>query len=105
MNIFKRLTFQDLILLGLIALSVVTTYIMYEKNLILLYGDSESHLNIAKRVTSSITPGLAQLGGIWLPLPHVMMLPFTLFDPLWRSGLAGSIVSGASYVISGFYIY
>lgn len=105
MYIFKRLTFQNLILTGLIALSVTTTYILYQKNLILLYGDSESHLNIAKRVTSSITPGLAQLGGIWLPLPHVMMLPFTLFDPLWRSGLAGSIVSGISYVIAGFYVY
>ncbi len=105
MSIFKKLSFQDLILAGLIALSVITTYIMYRENLILLYGDAESHLNIAKRVTSSITPGMAQLGGIWLPLPHIMMLPFTYFDSLWRSGLAGSIVSGISYVIAGFYIF
>ena len=69
------------------------------------YGDSESHLNIAKRVVDSLSPGFAQLGGIWLPLPHVLMLPFVVFDPLWRSGAAGAIVSGLAFVISVLYIY
>ena len=39
----------------------------------LAYGDAEAHLNIAKRVTSGLTAGFAQLGSVWLPLPHMLM--------------------------------
>ena len=73
-------------------------------DLILAYGDAESHLNIAKRVVSSITPGLGQLGGNWLPLQHILMLPFIWNDYLWRSGLAGSFVSMIAYVITSIYV-
>ncbi len=72
---------------------------------IIAYGDAESHLNIAKRVIDSLTPGFAQLGGIWLPLPHIFLIPFVYFDWLWRTGLAGSIVSGIAFIISAVYIY
>lgn len=72
---------------------------------IVAYGDAESHLNIAKRVVHSITPGMAQLGGIWLPLPHMMMVPFVFFDSWWRTGLAGSIISGFCFIISCLYLY
>lgn len=72
---------------------------------IVAYGDAESHLNIAKRVIHSITPGFAQLGGIWLPLPHLMMLPFIWNDYLWRTGLAGALVSAFSYVVSSYVLF
>ncbi len=72
---------------------------------IVAYGDAESHLNIAKRVVHSLTPGMAQLGGIWLPLPHLMMVPFVIFDSWWRTGLAGAIVSGLCFIISCIYLY
>ena len=42
----------------------------------LYYGDAEAHLNIARRVLDSRTPGAEQLGTVWLPLPHLLMLPF-----------------------------
>ena len=87
-----------LLSLGSIAYAFLNDYIV-------TYGDAESHLNIAKRVLNSITPGAAQFGGIWLPLPHAMMLPFIWIDPLWRTGLAGSIVSSICYIISGIFIY
>jgi hypothetical protein len=72
---------------------------------ILAYGDAESHLNIAKRVISGLTPGLAQLGGIWLPLPHLLMVPLVWNDYLWRSGLAGSVISGISFCISAVIVF
>ncbi len=88
-----------------VILAVVATYWSYVHGYIVSYGDAESHLNISKRVVNSLTPGFAQLGGIWLPIPHLMMVPFVLFDRLWRTGLAGSIVSGISFVISSVYLY
>lgn len=91
---------QSKVLIGFAFLfSLIAIILFFFSGDIVRYGDAESHLNIAKRVVHSITPGLAQLGGIWLPLPHMLMVPFVFFDPLWRSGLAGSIVSGASFIV------
>jgi hypothetical protein len=85
--------------------AIVSTSFAYTHGYTVLYGDAESHLNIAKRVVDSLTPGFAQLGGIWLPLPHMLLMPFVYFDFLWRTGLAGSIVSGIAFVVSSLYIY
>lgn len=92
------------ILLASLAAILATTYSL-QHGYIIAYGDAESHLNIAKRVVDSLTPGFAQLGGIWLPLPHLLLMPFVYFDFFWRTGLAGSIVSGAAFIISSVYIY
>jgi len=91
-------------LLSLI-LSISSMSYFYFTDQIIAYGDAESHLNIAKRVMHSLTPGMAQLGGIWLPLPHLMMIPFVYFDSFWRTGLAGSIVSGFSFIVSSLFLF
>ena len=88
-----------------LALAICSTLFFFFQGDILAYGDAESHINIAKRVVDSLTPGLAQLGGIWLPLPHVLMLPFVFIDVLWRTGFAGSIVGGICYITAAIYIY
>lgn len=86
-------------------LAAIATLYSFMHQYTISYGDAESHLNIAKRVVDSLTPGFAQLGGIWLPLPHILLMPFVLNDYMWRTGLAGSVVSGAAFVISAIYIY
>lgn len=101
---FERVN-EKFILVFSILLSIATITFCYINDYIVRYGDSESHLNIAKRVVDSITPGFAQLGGIWLPLPHLLMAPFIWSDFMWRSGLAGAIVSGAAYVVAAVFIY
>src|SRR5262249_50107625 len=53
----------------------------------------------------NITPGLKQLGSIWLPLQHILIAPLTIFDVLWTTGLAGSLVSAACFVGTGFFLY
>jgi len=40
------------------------------------YGDAVAHLHIARRVIDSRRPGLSELGSVWLPLPHLLMIPF-----------------------------
>src|SRR5579862_3348651 len=60
---------------------------------LLLYGDAVAHINIARRVFDSQTPGLLQLGTVWLPLPHLLILPFIVPMRLWQSGTGGSIPS------------
>jgi hypothetical protein len=65
---------------------------------ILLYGDAVAHINIARRVFDSRTPGLLQLGTVWLPLPHLLMIPFLLSNWMWRTGLGGSLPSMIAYI-------
>jgi hypothetical protein len=61
-----------------------------DRGMLLLYGDAVAHLHIARRVFDTRHPGLGQLGGVWLPLPHVLLLPFVQRLEWWRTGLAGA---------------
>src|SRR6202049_395553 len=65
---------------------------------LLLYGDAVAHINIARRVFDSRTPGLLQLGTVWLPLHHLLMIPFLISNENWQRGGGGSIPSMAAYV-------
>src|SRR5258706_5348533 len=71
----------------------------FQRGEILLYGDAVAHINIARRVFDSQTPGLLQLGTVWLPLPHLLMIPLLVSDWMWRTGLGGSIPSMMAYVL------
>ena len=72
----------------------------YRVGEVLLYGDAIAHINIARRVFDSRTPGLLQLGTVWLPLPHLLMIPFIVSTKLWQTGAGGSIPSMAGYVFA-----
>ena len=78
--------------------SVASFFYYFHRGELLLYGDAVAHINIARRVFDSRTPGLLQLGTVWLPLPHLAMIPFLVSDRLWRTGVGGSIPSMIAYV-------
>jgi len=86
-------------------LSVASAIYFHVQGLTLLYPDAQARLLIARRVIDNPTPGLAQLGGVWLPLPQVVMLPLIWIDPLYYSGWAGSIPSMLSYVATVVLLY
>ena len=71
----------------------------------LYYGDAEAHLNIARRILDSRTPGYDQIGTSWLPLPHLLALALVGNDRLWRSGLAGAIPSSICFVLAGGFLF
>lgn len=85
--------------------SAAWIWFFYRGGYLTYYGDAEAHLNIARRILDSRTPGYDQLGGVWLPLPHVLTMLLARYDALWRSGLAGSIVSGCCFVVAGAFLY
>jgi hypothetical protein len=75
------------------------------KGYLLYYGDAQAHLNIARRIVDSRTPGYEQIGTVWLPLPHMLMIPLVKYDSLWRSGLAGAIPSCAAFIAAGLFLF
>jgi len=62
------------------------------------YGDAVAHLHIARRVFDSRTPRFSQLGSVWLPLPHILLIPFVQDYQWWATGLAGVIPSALAYI-------
>ena len=98
---------RDYILLtaATIAISVASLIFYYRHNAILLYGDAVAHINIARRVFDSRTPGIFQLGTVWLPLPHLLDIPFVINDRLWQTGVGGSIVSMVAYIAGAIGIF
>ncbi len=90
-------------LAGAVSLISFFSYLRYGD--VLLYGDAVAHINIARRVFDSRTPGLLQLGTVWLPLPHVLMIPFLLSDGWWQSGIGGSIPSLVAFVLGAAGIF
>lgn len=88
-----------------IIFGLISFYYYFSTKQNLLYGDARSHLNISRRVVDNTHPGFAQLGGVWLPLLHILMLPFISNNYFWHSGLAGSIVNFFSFVVAVFYLF
>ena len=91
---------RDRLLLTFIAsaISVGALIFYYHQGAILLYGDALAHIHIARRIFDSRTPGLFELGTVWLPLPHLLDIPFIVNDSLWQTGLGASIPSMISLV-------
>jgi hypothetical protein len=103
----ERSSRRDYVLLSAIAgaVSIVALICYYRSGLILLYGDAVAHINIARRVFDSRTPGLFQLGTVWLPLPHLVDIPFIAGDWSWRTGVGASIPSMIAYVAGALGIF
>lgn len=91
-----------------IVLTIVSigSFIFYYNNgLGLAYNDARSHLDIGRRVVEGLNIGLAQLGSVWLPLTHLLMVLTIWNDFMWHSGLAGAIQSMTAFVATGLLIY
>jgi hypothetical protein len=77
----------------------------FSRGIMLLYGDAVAHLHIVRRIIDSLNPGFRQLGSVWLPLPHLLLLPFVWRMEWWQSGLAGAFPSLGAYILGTAGIY
>lgn len=85
-------------------MALAITY-FYRTGTTLYFGDAEAHLDIARRIMDSRTPGWSQIGTTWLPLPHLLMLPLVRNNWMWTTGLAGAITSGACMTIATAFLF
>lgn len=98
-EVYRRWTETNILVALAACVSLVAFLFYFRHGYVLLYGDAVAHINIARRVFDSRTPGLLQLGTVWLPLPHLLMIPFLFSHWSWQSGLGGSIPSLVAYVL------
>jgi len=81
-----------------VAASALASLWSWRHGAMLNYGDAVAHLQIARRVIDSHRPGLSQLGSVWLPLPHLLLIPFVAVYAWWADGIAGMIPSATAYI-------
>ncbi len=85
---------------GLVAfvLGLVAQIWAHQAGVVFAFWDAQAHLDIARRVTDSLTPGIQMLGTVWLPVPHLLMIPFTMVDAWWWNGVAGGILGICAFM-------
>ncbi|MGH9433328.1 MAG: ArnT family glycosyltransferase [Terriglobia bacterium] len=91
------------LLIALLAAS--SLYFFYAQGLSNLYGDGLAHVEGARRIFDSRTPGLPEIGSVWLPLFHLLAAPLAINNFLWRTGLAGSLISTAAFILSAWLVF
>jgi hypothetical protein len=97
----ERLT----VLISCVAASIAAILWSWRNGAMLNYGDAVAHLHIARRVFDARLPRLTELGSVWLPLPHILMLPFVQIYSWWANGWAGVIPSALAYVAACAGVY
>jgi hypothetical protein len=93
------------VLAGCAAASIAALAWSWQHGAMLNYGDAVAHLHIARRVFDSHQPRLSQLGSVWLPLPHVLLIPFVQVYAWWANGFAGVIPSALAYLTACAGVY
>ena len=94
-----------IVLASCAATSLIAIAWSWRNGALLNYGDAVAHLHIARRVFDSHQPRFSQLGSVWLPLPHILLLPFVQVYSWWATGLAGVFPSAPAYLCACAGIY
>src|SRR5580698_3296429 len=103
-RIFKAIVFGCATFIA-VAIAIAAARWTFAHGYVLYYGDAESHFDIARRILDSRTPGPEQLGTGWLPLLHIVLIPFVMHADWWQTGFAGVIPSAACFAIAAIFFF
>jgi hypothetical protein len=93
------------VLLSTAAVSLIAIAWSWRNNALLNYGDAVAHLHIARHVFDCRFHSIGEFGSVWLPLPHILMLPFVQVYAWWANGVAGLIPSALAYLAGCMGLY
>jgi hypothetical protein len=97
-----------ILFVAVLAAGTAVALIMYshDRYSLLFYGDAVSHLVGARKLFDwSENPGWSQLGTVWLPLPHFLLVFPSLIDSLFFTGFAGLAISLPCLALTAVFIY
>lgn len=85
-------SWEDYVFACVVLLSAIGAAVLLYGNdryVFLYFGDAASHLVKSRILIDSQHFSLESIGPVWLPLPHLALLPFAAVDSLFFSGIAG----------------
>ena len=89
-----------LLTLAAMIVGLVNWILLWRAGLVLSHYDAKAHLVVARRIVDNVTPGWQQIGGVWLPLPHLLSALPVQMDVLYRTGAFASLVSIGMHHVS-----
>lgn len=105
----KKVNEPAIIFLAVMAIGLFVAFYLYyvvDKYSLIYYWDSISHMVAARKfVDWSENPGFGQIGTVWMPLPHFLLLPSVLIGALFASGFAGTALSLPCLAITSVFLY
>src|SRR5438093_8236413 len=98
---------RDRVLVGVIASVIIVNAFLFFliRDQTFVHIDAIAHVNKARGLLDNFTPGLGQLGTVWLPLPHLLVAPLAAITALWRNGAAGSLLSVICYIGTSVFLF
>ncbi len=90
---------------AIVAADLASLVFFESRGLSNLYGDGLAHVERARRIFDSLTPGYAEIGSVWLPLFHLLASPLAINNTMWRTGLAGSLISTAAFALAAGFLF
>ncbi len=90
-----RRTVTLVVFAGAIVAGTLAAIAYAHAELTLSHYDARAHLVVSRRVVDSLTPGWRQIGGVWLPLPHLVNLLPVQLDFAYRTGVTAVALSVA----------
>lgn len=86
---------SEIVIVSIAIVLVLQVFSISIKPIVTTYGDARAHLDIARRVVDSMTPGRAQFGDYWLSLSLVTMSTRNVLGRVSYSniGIRGAIAS------------
>jgi hypothetical protein len=93
------------VLLSSAILGIASFVYCYFHGLTAIHYDAKAHLVVARRMIDSTTPGYAQMGAHWLPLIHLLYLPFVFSFAQYQNPVMPALLSVAAFSISGALIF
>lgn len=93
------------VIAAILSVTLGSLYFFYSLGLSNLYGDGLAHVEGARRLFDSLTPGYFEIGSAWLPLFHILASPFAQNTFLWKTGLAGSLISAGAFTVTAWFLF
>ncbi len=66
--------------------------VLQAKGLTIGTGDQAARLNFSRFAAESLTPGITQIGFLWRPLLHILLIPLSLVHEFYRTGIAAPLL-------------
>jgi len=96
-------------ILAILLFAVASTagFVLHHADKFSLYyfGDASSHIIKAREFTDRVMQVRFTIGTTWLPLPHLLLLPFAAVDGFFFSGIAGMFVGIPCLVGTGLLLF
>jgi len=98
------LTFRCWLAVAVAAIGIGAAVHHHQLGLTLAHYDARAHLVVSRRIFDSLIPGWQQVGGVWLPLPHLLNALPVQIDWLYRTGYSAVAISIASIAVAAWAI-